>query len=441
MALDPNIALGVRPIELPNQLAQYGMLSQIQNAQQANRLHEMQMAEYERARAEEENTRNFLGKANLTDPSVRAQLLIGYGKSGREIYKNLTEADKARSEEAARQSKLAQDTQTMYQNMSGQIGSKQDATMFLQRMLNDPAMKDAPITKIPLMEQVRRIPDDPKGLDNWIKQFSLGATKYITENKPHFVNQDTGAGGRTLSAPGLGGDFSVVPGSEFTKTMTFADRTAQRQADIAAQRANTAAQQLALDRQSVVYQPNAEGGVTAFPAKLSPGEVPRGRTAVAGGPGMQPFQGKPSETEGKEIMSINQQKSTVQGALDAVKATPDAFGWTTGNLPESVRSRLATSPENEARAFVFNVVSGVIKERAGTAQSAGEAATLARFLPAEGDNAKVIEDKLTGFQKYLNAKESGTTKKRSGDASAKPAAANPYSAMSNEDLLKALRGN
>jgi len=248
---------------------------------------------------------------------------------------------------------------------------------------------------------------------------------------PKIERQD--AGGSILSIqnnPTMPGYGKPIAGMSVNKTATVADQIAQ-------QRANTAAQQLALDRQSVVYQPNAQGGVTAFPSKLSPGEVPRGREAMASGPGILPFQAKPSEAEGAQQMSINQQKSTIQGALEAVKATPDAFGWTTGNLPESVRSRLAASPENEARAFVFNVVSGVIKERAGTAQSAGEAATLARFLPAEGDNATVIEDKLTGFQKYLNAKEAGTTKKRPGPP-AKPSAANPYSGMSNEDLLKAL---
>jgi hypothetical protein len=226
MALDPNIALGVRQIEMPNQLAQYAQLSQIQNAQQANQLSQMQMAEYERARREEENTRNFLAKADLADPNIRMQLLTGYGKAGREIATTLTAADKARSEDLARQTKLAQDTQTMYQNISGIISNKADAAKFLQLVVNDPAMKDSPLTKIPLMQQIARIPEDPAGLDDWKKQFALGATKYITENKPVTFAQDTGTGGRVMSRPGLGGPATLVPGSEFTKGMTFADQNA-----------------------------------------------------------------------------------------------------------------------------------------------------------------------------------------------------------------------
>ena len=225
MALDPNISLGVRPLqlEMPNQLAQYAQISQIQNAQQANQLNQMQMAEYERARLEEEGTRNFLGKADLTDPNVRTQLLTKYGKAGREIFKNLSEAEKAQSEDSARRLKLMQDTQAMYRDMSGIISNKADAVAFLQRVVNDPLMKDSPIAKIPLMAQVSKIPEDPAGLDDWKKQFALGATKYITENKPVTFAQDTGSGGRLMSRAGLGGSATLVPGSDYTKTQTFAD--------------------------------------------------------------------------------------------------------------------------------------------------------------------------------------------------------------------------
>ena len=226
MALDPNIALGVRGIEMPNQLAQYAQVSQIQNAQQANQLHQLQMAEYERARREEEGTRNFLAKADLNDPNIQRQLLTQYGKPGREIATTLTAAQRAQTEEAARQQKLAQDTQALYQNMSNMISNKNDAISFLQNIIGDPAMKNSPITRIPFEAQVAKIPEDPQGLDDWKKQFALGATKYITENKPVTFAQDFGTGGRVMSFPGLGGPATLVPGSEFTKSMTFADRNA-----------------------------------------------------------------------------------------------------------------------------------------------------------------------------------------------------------------------
>jgi hypothetical protein len=46
-------------------------------------------------------------------------------------------------------------------------------------------------------------------------------------------------------------------------------------------------------------------------------------------------------------------------------------------------------------------VSKVINERAGAAQSVQELSRLRSFLPAEMDDAKQIQDKLTAFETYL----------------------------------------
>jgi len=95
MALvDPNIAMSYRGIELPNQLAQYGQVQAIQNAQRQNKLADLQMAEYERARAEEEGVRNYLSGADLADPTVRAGL-ARFGKTGLGYSKALAEQETA----------------------------------------------------------------------------------------------------------------------------------------------------------------------------------------------------------------------------------------------------------------------------------------------------------------------------------------------------------
>ena len=95
MALvDPNIAMSYRGIELPNQLAQYGQVQQIQAAQNQNRMADLQMQEYERTRAEEEGVRNFLSGADLANPETRAGLMK-FGKTGLGYSKALTEQETA----------------------------------------------------------------------------------------------------------------------------------------------------------------------------------------------------------------------------------------------------------------------------------------------------------------------------------------------------------
>jgi hypothetical protein len=131
---------------------------------------------------------------------------------------------------------------------------------------------------------------------------------------------------------------------------------------------------------------------------------------MAGG---QPIAPKLTADQSKDITSINQQYATIDGALEAVKANPKAFSFArglAGDMPkgETIAARTQTPEETAARTFVYNVVSKVITERAGTAQSPAEAARLNAFLPSTYDDAKTIQDKLVGFKSYLKELEKGT---------------------------------
>lgn len=131
------------------------------------------------------------------------------------------------------------------------------------------------------------------------------------------------------------------------------------------------------------------------------------------GAGGQPLAPKLTPEQSKDITSINQQFSTINGALDAVKATPNAFSFKRGlaqDLPagETLAGRMDKPEEAAARAYVYNNVSAVIKERAGTAQSAQELQRLNSFMPGPKDNATQIESKLNGFKTYLKDLDKGT---------------------------------
>jgi hypothetical protein len=457
MALDPNIALGVRQLELPNRLAQYAQLSQIQNAQQANQLNQMQMAEYERARAEEEGTRNFLAKADLNDPTIRMQLLTGYGKSGREIATNLSAADKARSEDLARQAKLAQDTQSMYQNISGIISNKADAVKFLSTVVNDPALKDSPLAKIPLMQQVARIPEDPAGLDDWKKQFALGATKYITENKPVTFAQDTGTGGRLMARAGLGGPATVVPGSEFTKGKTFADITAERNANLSASRLAFDQNKFAWEKANPGFElKEAEDGsivgvnkrtLQAFPVTVggaAPAAAPMAQTGVPGArlpatttvpaiPGMTsvldqqapaaapaagtPLRGKGTPMtesqsnataygmrmkEANAILDDLSKKGVLKGAV--IEATP-LIGGTLGQvLPSALGGTSAAQQQvNQAKS---NFITAVLRKESGAVISDSEFDREdKKYFPQINDSPSVIKQKENARKLAIKAIE------------------------------------
>ena len=131
------------------------------------------------------------------------------------------------------------------------------------------------------------------------------------------------------------------------------------------------------------------------------------------GTGGQALPPKLTADQTTAITSINQQYKTIDGALKAVETTPKAFSFKRGtaqDLPggETLAGRLDTPEEAQARAYVFNNVSAVIKERAGTAQTPGELQRINSFMPGPKDNAQQIQNKLQGFKTYLKDKEEGT---------------------------------
>ena len=400
MALDPNIALQVKPMELVDPLASYGRVAAIQNAQNQNALAQYQLGAAQRAEAKDITRTNALAQAGTDDTAIANALLrSGDLKGYAEFLKTRRETEKANVDlidSKLKQSRLfLENVTTPEQYLAWHESNHRDPVL-------GPVLASRGITAESSRARIEQALKTPGGFQELLNQSKLGTEKFMELNKPQFTSQNLGGTTRIVQTPGLGGATTVVPGSTASVTMTPYEQG----------RLGIEQQRLQQDATGVVYQEDANGNIVALPSKLKAGQVPVARTAMAPGGGMQPLAAKPSEAVGKEQMSINQQKSIVQGAIDAARATPDAFGWTTGNMPESLRARWADSAENQNRAFVFNVVSGVIKERSGTAQSASEKATLDRFLPVEGDNAQIIEDKLRGFQKYLEAKETGTTKKK-----------------------------
>jgi len=84
MALDPSIALGVRPLEIPNQLAQYGQMAQLESAQNQNQVSQMQLAQMRR----DEETFRKIQAASVQHggPENRRQIAREYINSGNPQY-------------------------------------------------------------------------------------------------------------------------------------------------------------------------------------------------------------------------------------------------------------------------------------------------------------------------------------------------------------------
>jgi len=129
----------------------------------------------------------------------------------------------------------------------------------------------------------------------------------------------------------------------------------------------------------------------------------------------------------KELTKISKASSAINQALTTLDTAPkDAFSFGRGlatlggEMGESMASRGDTPEARNARYSVFNNVSNIIKERAGTAQSKSEKETLMKFLPNQFDSEPVIRSKLEEYQNYLAGQEQAV---RNPNATIKPVSA------------------
>lgn len=142
MPLDPSIALGVRPIQVADPLAQYGQIAQLQNYQTQNQLQQMQMREAE-ATAQE---RNALRQLNPSAADYETQLFKVSPQLGIQYRKEQSAAEASRAATAASKITSAKAKQEMLGQAWRDISSRpSDAniTAHLEDILLSPLYDDA----------------------------------------------------------------------------------------------------------------------------------------------------------------------------------------------------------------------------------------------------------------------------------------------------------
>jgi hypothetical protein len=94
MALDPSIALGVKPVQIESPINQMAKMYEMQNAQQSNQLNQMKMDEYTRGVAEAEQFKNALAQSNDETAIRNAFYAKGDVKGYNDYLKSVAEQKK-----------------------------------------------------------------------------------------------------------------------------------------------------------------------------------------------------------------------------------------------------------------------------------------------------------------------------------------------------------
>ena len=223
MAIDPNIALGVRGIEIANPLAQYSQVSQIQNAQNQNALAQYQLATAQR----EQESVNALNQAyakaynpqtgEIDINTLRQTLstggfgskLPGLEKTFGELQKQKLETEKLKGEVTAQPTKLEAEKSTLIDAKLKQARqfldtinpsdpSAPEAFMAWHQAnhadpLIGPVLKARGVTPEQSMARIQQaIQAGPAAFAALLNQSKLGTEKFMELNKPQLSTKDIG---------------------------------------------------------------------------------------------------------------------------------------------------------------------------------------------------------------------------------------------------------
>jgi hypothetical protein len=370
MALDPNISLGVRQMELANPLAQYGQIAAIQNAQNQNALAQFQLGTAQR----QEEAQNALSESyrksiNPDTGQFDPKLLIGNIAQSKaahllpDIQGKLLEAEskqatmaKTRQETSAGEFKLTQDKLKHGWNSLGDSPTPQDAI----KKLNEGVTKgyfDFSTANAEAQKLQNMTPEQYKQYRVEKVMGLLEAKDKLSFMLPKNVRQE--AGGKILTIqdnPMLPGYGQPIAGMDITKTATISDITGQGQLSLA--KAKFAFEQanptlsiqedpsglLAVNMRTGVATPVVYGpmGIQAAPAA---GTAPAPATA----PGASLMRQPPAALPGQRMPAIPGMASVLdQTAAPAAMPLPSTTGERMPGQPVTAKKALPEAYAKQA---------------------------------------------------------------------------------------------
>ena len=387
MALDPNIALAYKGIELPNQLAQYGQLAQIQHAQNQNRLADMQMAEYERARMEEEGARAFLKSKDLTAPETisglpqfgktgmgYAEKLIGQRKTNLEIQDKEFDLKNKRLDRSIKDFANFDTVGDVLGHIKKQLDAGEIDRTQAQQLASQVPQTDADLPKFQIA-MLRR---------------TLGAKDQLDLSKQTF--KDTDRGGyierQTLDWQGK----PVGTAIRIDKTATIGEQTGQSQLKVAQDRLAFEQNKFAFEKanptlaiqedQNGLLAVNTKTGV-ATPVVYGPTGF---QAAPAAAPGASMMRQQPAALPGQRMPTIPGMTSVLdQTAAPSAMAMPAEVGARMPGMPVGSKKE-APAKFNDTDMQLAGLAGSLkdFKEEVGKNLFTG-----AKFVPSGQDTARM----------------------------------------------------
>lgn len=216
MALDPNIILQARGIQLDSPLDTYARVAQVQAARNQNRIADMAFADKARATAADSSLAQLLAGGSTGADVVKGLAGQGYGSQALSYQKSNNESLKAEADlkklESDAQKSQREAAKSSFDSIAATLGALQGVQgganpVMVQRALGH--LSDIGVIKPEMVEKVlASVPQDPSQLGAWLQQQQNAAisakdqlTNSLTQQRDAEVRRANGV--REANAAGM----------------------------------------------------------------------------------------------------------------------------------------------------------------------------------------------------------------------------------------------
>jgi hypothetical protein len=261
MPIDPNIALGVKPIQLESPVNQMAKMYEMQNAQQSNQLNQMKMDEYQRGIATSQRRNALLGGFTpdmSVDDRVNKLVQGGFLDEAKSLAESASKVNMdKRLGRAAELDALSKAHNIYKTTVGGIIGTPTQANAISQirragKLLNEDTSDDE--------AEVMALGENPDAIRQWAANLALEAEKLL----PKSDKLDLGGSVQDRSISPITGMPTVVGTTKKTQTPdSIASQNIQR-----ANQAETARHNVVMEGQGKIpagYRLLPDGSLETIP--------------------------------------------------------------------------------------------------------------------------------------------------------------------------------
>jgi len=209
MPINPSIALGVKPVDLPDPLAAYGKFAVIQQGQVQNQLHQMQMEKLRReqnalAATNEAYAKSINPETGSVDQNMLVQNLAQMGQAS-QIPSALTAQSQLAEQQAKREKEQLAVTAARMTQARDALTVVTTPGQYAQWRVNT-------ISQLPGLANMIPLDYTP----DTVRRLMVGADKWLAESKPTLVSTETGGGVQLGTRDPFTGEYK--PGTVVSKT-------------------------------------------------------------------------------------------------------------------------------------------------------------------------------------------------------------------------------